>query len=105
MLFCPKCGSIMRPQEEGKKKKLVCVCGYENVEKEDILMKESIRSHKKVEVIDDKSSKSMPKTQTECPRCGHKEAYFWTQQTRSSDEAETQFFECTKCKHRWRTYG
>jgi len=106
MLFCPKCGSIMSPKEEGKKRKLACSCGYENVEKDDILMRESIKTHKKVEVVDE-SSKAMPKTQAECPKCGHNEAYFWTQQTRSSDEAETQFFECAnkKCKHRWRTYG
>jgi transcription factor S len=107
MLFCPECGSIMSPGEEGKKTKLVCSCGYENVEKEDILMKESVRVHKKIEIVDNDSKDSMPKTQQECPKCGYSEAYFWTQQTRSSDEAETQFFECTKtkCKHRWRTYG
>jgi DNA-directed RNA polymerase subunit M len=46
----------------------------------------------------------MPKTQVECAKCGHKEAYYWAQQTRASDEPETQFFECTKCGHRWRKY-
>jgi transcription factor S len=97
----------MVPKEEGKKRMLVCSCGYEQVEKEDILMKESVRNTKKLEVLDDSSRDSMPKTETECPKCGNKEAYFWTQQTRASDEAETQFFECVKqkCRHRWRTYG
>lgn len=104
MLFCPDCGSIMMPKEEGKKTLLVCGCGYSKVEKEDILMRESLRTNKKIEIIDDKSKKAMPKAQQECPKCGNKEAYTWAQQTRASDEPETQFFECVKCTHRWRKY-
>ncbi|RLG67435.1 MAG: transcription factor S, partial [Methanobacteriota archaeon] len=33
-----------------------------------------------------------------------KDAYFLPVQTRAGDEAETRFFECVKCKHRWRAY-
>lgn len=104
MLFCPECGGIMMPKEEGRKTLLVCRCGHVQVEKEDILMKESVRWQKKVEVLDDKPRQVLPKAQVDCPKCAHKEAYFWAQQTRSSDEPETQFFECVKCSHRWRTY-
>tara|TARA_Y100000310_G_C20255527_1_gene611157 strand:- start:109 stop:426 length:318 start_codon:yes stop_codon:yes gene_type:complete len=105
MLFCPDCGSILRPREDGKKVLLTCSCGYSSVEKEDILMRENVRGRKKVEVVDDVTKKAMPKTNIDCPKCEHKEAFFWTQQTRASDEAETQFFECTKCRHRWRSYN
>ena len=105
MLFCPDCGSIMSPKTEGKKTLLTCACGYAHIEKQDILMKESLRSKKKIEVVEDKAKTSMPKAQIECPKCENKESYYWTQQTRASDEAETQFFECVKCKHRWRSYG
>ena len=105
MLFCPECGRIMMPKEEGKKRMLVCSCGYSKVEKEDILMKENVKGKKKLEVVDNKAQEVMPKTDAECPKCEHKVAYFWSQQTRASDEAETQFFECVKCKHRWRAYG
>jgi len=104
MLFCPDCGSIMTPKEEARKTLLTCSCGYSRVEKEDILMRESVRTQKKMEIVDDKSKKVLPKTQLECPKCEHKEAYFWSQQTRASDEAETQFFECVKCNYRWRKY-
>ena len=38
------------------------------------------------------------------PKCDHKEAWFWTSQTRAGDEAETKFFKCTKCRHTWREY-
>jgi DNA-directed RNA polymerase subunit M len=94
----------MSPKEEGKKTMLVCPCGYSKVEKEDILIRETVKGAKKLEIVDDKSKKTMPKTQVECAKCGHKEAYYWAQQTRASDEPETQFFECTKCGHRWRKY-
>ena len=104
MLFCPDCGSIMVPKEEGKKRLLACQCGYAKVEKEDILMKENVKGRKKFEVVDTEGD-SRPKSEAECPKCSHNLAFFWTQQTRSSDEAETQFFECVKCRHRWRSYG
>ena len=43
-------------------------------------------------------------TYAECPKCGHKEAYWVLRQTRSSDEPETRIYTCTKCEHRWRVY-
>lgn len=107
MLFCPECGKIMVPRQEGKKRFLVCGCGYSRAERDDILMKENVRGYKKLEVVGDDSKDALPKVEIPCPKCGGKEAYYWSQQTRASDEAETQFFECVsrKCKHRWRTYG
>jgi len=105
MLFCPECGSIMTPKAEGKKTLLICTCGYSHQEKEEILMRENLRVNKKVEIAEDVAQKSMPKVNVECPKCSHKEAFFWTQQTRASDEPETQFFQCVKCEHRWRNYA
>lgn len=47
----------------------------------------------------------LPRTQdVECPACGHRDAWWFLRQTRKSDEAETMFLECTKCRHRWRRY-
>ncbi|MCJ7650052.1 MAG: transcription factor S, partial [Candidatus Lokiarchaeota archaeon] len=39
-----------------------------------------------------------------CPKCNHKEAEAWQEQTRSADEPSTSFFKCIKCKHTWREY-
>ena len=56
-----------------------------------------------------KGKTSIPKgklvKEAACPKCGNKEAVWWIQQTRSSDEAPTLFLRCTKCKHAWREYG
>ena len=104
MLFCPKCGSILIPKKDDKKN-LVCSCGYSSKEKKDIVLKEKIdlKKEEKIEVVK-KKLETLPVTKAECSKCGNKEAYFWLIQTRSGDEAETKFFQCTKCDHRWREY-
>ena len=59
---------------------------------------------KEVDVVDKKQESVYPKVKEDCKECGNTEAYFWTHQTRSSDEPETRFFKCTKCEHTWREY-
>src|SRR3989344_5854860 len=105
MLFCPKCSSILIPKP-GLKGVLSCSsCSYNSKSKEDLVIKETIKIPKNEEiVVVEKRVDSLPKTSEECPKCKHKEAYFWTLQTRGGDEAETRFFECVKCKNRWRAY-
>ena len=105
-MFCPKCGSILAPKEGGKKGKLGCVrCNYVSKEKQEVKLQETVEKPKKIEIIDENPMKAYPKTKEECPKCSNREAYFWTVQTRAGDEAETRFFECTKCRHRWREYS
>jgi len=101
MFFCPKCGNVLFPKKGERRIKLSCSCGYESRDKEAII-KESIKIKKGVEVA--KKKVPLPKTKAKCEKCGNKEAFYWLAQTRSSDEAETRFFECTKCGYRWRDY-
>jgi DNA-directed RNA polymerase subunit M len=104
-MFCPKCGSILVPKKEGSKKLLVCSCGYKSNKTEDAVLKETItKKEKKVEVIDKGELETLPKMKVLCEKCGNKEAYFWTVQTRAGDEPETKFIKCTKCGHTWRDY-
>ena len=105
-MFCPKCGSILRPKEKAGKKILYCSCGYtKSPDKEDISMevKESAGEAKKIEVIENININ--PKIKIKCETCGHGIAYYWTQQTRGADEPETRFFKCAKCNHTWREYA
>ena len=108
MLFCPKCGSILKPKEKSGKKLLWCACGFstefKKEEKEDSPVEEApkVEATKTIEVVEE--VETHPKIKANCKECGNKEAYYWTQQTRGADEAETRFFRCTKCNHTWREY-
>jgi len=39
----------------------------------------------------------------QCNRCGSKQTYSYTKQTRSGDEATTVFSICSKCNAKWKT--
>ncbi len=101
MEFCPKCGSVI-VEKNGSFR---CVrCNYKSKSKLKIESSEKLNKTPEIGVIRDKDTDVFPTISTICPKCGHKEAYFWTSQTRAGDEAETKFFRCIKCKHTWREY-
>jgi len=104
MQFCQKCGAILVPKKMEKGKLQSCSCGYKIKTKQpNLVLNERVAKKGKIEVISQNIEIS-PKIKEECPECGNKMAYYWTLQTRAGDEAETRFFECTKCHHRWRSY-
>ena len=101
MEFCPRCGAILIQ----KRKNYGCPrCTYTAKEKIKIESSEKIGAKKQVGVVNEKDIDVMPVVDEECPKCKHKAAYFWTSQTRSSDEAETKFYRCKKCDNTWREY-
>jgi len=101
MEFCPKCGCVL-VEKNGMFK---CPrCNYKPKTKIKIEASEIISKKPEIGIISEKDTDVFPITNAICPKCGHKEAYFWTSQTRAGDEAETRFFRCTKCKHTWREY-
>jgi transcription factor S len=101
MEFCPKCGCVLI----GDKKSLKCPrCSYKAKGKVKLEVSENLKKTLGVGVITDKDVDVFPITNANCPKCNHKEAYFWTSQARAADEAEVRFYRCTKCKHTWREY-
>lgn len=95
----------MMPKKTDKGKILVCKCGYKE-EGEAKITETQDNQNKKIEVVSDEELETMPITdEAECEKCGNKEAYYYTAQTRSGDEPETKFLICTKCGHKWRDYG
>ena len=110
MEFCDKCGSVLEPQKKGNKVILVCRrCGKKKNTNKKGDYKMAVSTGKKAEKIivveKKKTFEALPKTRAECPKCSNKEAYWWMQQTRASDEPPTRFYRCVKCKHTWREYS
>jgi len=95
MEFCPKCGSIII----AKDKKFVCAkCNYRPKGKVKIETSEKITKKEEVAVVKDGQDDTNPIIEIDCGKCKNKKAFFWTKQTRSSDESETKFYKCTKCQ-------
>ena len=104
MMFCPKCGSILVPKKESGKYVLSCSCGYTNKNTENTKIKDKVKEKEEIAVIEEEFE-GKPIVDEICPKCDHKKAYFWMMQTRGSDEPETKFYKCEKCKHVWRDYS
>jgi DNA-directed RNA polymerase subunit M len=69
-----------------------------------LVISEKVEKAEGVAVVKSSEDDIHPVIDIKCPKCKHTKAYFWTMQTRASDESETKFYKCTKCKHTWRVY-
>ncbi|MEM2944329.1 MAG: transcription factor S [Methanomassiliicoccales archaeon] len=99
-MFCPECKSLMFPRNGVFK---CSKCGKEqkmNGEKQTF----TTRLREKEMVVIDSNAPTLPKTNVECPKCGHNEAFWVLRQTRAADEPETRIFRCTECGYSWREY-
>lgn len=111
MEFCDKCGAMIQPKIIEGKVVIVCpTCGplEKKVKKEDKILTEEITQKKDEQMVvieNPDEINTMPTKKMECPKCKKvQDTQYWTLQTRSGDEAPTQFYRCTKCKHTWREY-
>ncbi len=101
MEFCPKCGAVLIQ----KRKKEGCPrCNYSIKGKIKITASEKIGEKKEIAILSNNDMQVLPIVGEKCIKCGNDKAYFWTVQTRASDESETKFFKCTKCDHTRRDY-
>jgi transcription factor S len=99
-MFCKKCGCLLMPKDG----KMACgECGVKSTASGKIEDKK--KPKKKLEIMDSKNIDAhFPEIKHDCGKCEHGVCYFWTKQTRSSDEPETKFYKCTKCGHTFREY-
>ena len=86
MMFCPKCGSMLRPKVVRDKRVLGCSCGY-NADKASSTVtftQKRDEAPKAVEVIE-KEISIHPIADEECPKCKNPKAYTWSQQMRAGN--------------------
>ena len=105
MEFCPKCSAALIPQEVNGKLSLQCACGYKKKATQKITVKEKVLKEERGAGVQEEEEATLATVNEECPKCKNAKAYWWSEQTRASDEPETQFYRCTKCKHTWREYN
>ena len=104
MKFCPSCEIRLKKSDSS----LTCPeCGYvEGGGKKST--KKSIEEEPEVSEFnvleENDGNESLPTIKIECKKCGHGEAVWWMLQTRSADEATTQFYRCSSCRYTWRNY-
>lgn len=103
-MFCPKCGSILKPKKDKNKRVMHCSCGYTQKDAKDVKIKETLVKEREITIVPE-DEKTLPVTDQPCPKCKSKKAYYWLIQTRAGDEPETRFFRCVACKHTWREYS
>ncbi|MFC1682236.1 transcription factor S [Nanoarchaeota archaeon] len=101
MEFCPKCGAVLVQ----KVKHSGCPrCSHTSKGKLNIKSSEKINAKKEIPVLKEGQNEIHPVVLERCKKCGNDKAYFWTVQTRASDESETKFFKCVKCGTTKRDY-
>jgi len=112
--FCPQCGGIMYPRRRGEEIVFYCpkcklTVGSEGGDVSIYRMKVEIKHSPKemMRVLGEEASSGAELIvgSVECPKCGHKEVYFWMIQTRSADEPMTRFYRCKRCGYTWREYA
>ncbi len=106
-MFCKKCKSILMPTKVKDKTILLCRhCGDAD-QKAELKLKDTVKQgNVKYAGVVEEEKEAYPLIEfSGCKKCGHKKAYFWTVQTRASDEPETKFYKCENCKSVTRDYS
>ena len=102
-MFCPKCKAILvLNRATGQKECKRPNCGHSEDKRKEVITKR--KQEDKEMVVTEGIEGTLPTTKIICGKCKHNEATFYLRQTRAADEPTTRFYQCTKCKHRWREY-
>lgn len=103
MEFCDECGGMLVSEKKDEETVMKCRNCGETREAGD--GDYTVTEEKEEDPMDrlnvsseDDDSTTRPTTEKECPKCGGEtEHEWWMEQTRSSDEPPTRFYECLEC--------
>lgn len=107
MHFCPTCSNLLLVSNAASSSyRFYCAtCPYISP----IEAQHRTRHYFDRKAVDDvlggeEAWKNVDSTEAECPKCGHKRAYFMQIQTRSADEPMTTFYKCCNhdCGNQWK---
>ncbi|CAD7928589.1 unnamed protein product [Amoebophrya sp. A25] len=104
--YCPVCCAALDFTQSQKKKCQMCDWGVLIDEKEalssavTIVKQAQVKRWQKENAFAVPSGTNYAEIQEECPQCGNDRLMFWTRQTRSADEGQTCYYQCSKCDFR-----
>ena len=98
-MFCQKCKVLMYPKGDF----FICKkCGFKKYKEESNIVV-SKQKEKEITFIENKEVNDiLPRTKIKCPKCENNEAFWILRQMRGSDEPESRFYTCCKCRFKWR---
>lgn len=103
MEFCDECGGMLVSEKEDGEAVMRCrnCDNVQQVEGQEMKVTEEKENDPKDRLnvsSEDDESTTRPVTDKECPSCGEETDHeWWMEQTRSSDEPPTRFYECQEC--------
>ncbi len=91
----------MLPVRKGRKVYLVCSsCGY--TEKKRAETKLTTKQKQEGITVIEEDFINLPKIAKICPKCGFKEAYWWSAQGGKEEVSEALYYKCVKCGYVWK---
>jgi len=103
-IFCHTCGMLLRL--ESAQSRTVCkfchqVTDIKNLLSDEVVTRKVLANKKEwmQDPTDENEQAERATVEQDCEQCDNNVMYFITRQTRSVDEGQTVYYQCTKCDH------
>ncbi|KAG8204041.1 RPB9, partial [Candida africana] len=103
--FCAECNNMLYPKEDKEGQRLLYACrncGYTELVENPKVYRHELMTNigATAGVVEDiGNDPTLPRSDKECPDCGHHECVFFQSQQRRKDTSMILFFVCLNCKH------
>jgi len=107
--FCPECNNMLYPKEDKETRVLLYAC--RNCDYKQVADNNCIYVNKITHEVDEITQivpelvcdPTLPRTDHQCPACGHREAVFFQAYSRRAEDEMRLYYVCTSssCNHKW----